>query len=112
MVWILSERAQSIAADCEALQYVAEERVDRIGEVVFKDRAWLDRCRKELASLPYAIKWRVVQALFTPILGYTVGEPRARTLALFLEGAHQSLDLGGGTVLVTAKGAPGINLRS
>jgi len=112
MVWILSERAQSLAADCEALQCVAEEAAGRIGAVEFRDRGWLERCRTELLSLPYALKWRVAQVLFTPILGHTVGEPRARALVSFLEGVQQSLDLGGGRGLVTVKGAPGINLRS
>lgn len=112
MVWILSERAQSLAADCQALQCVAEEAAGRIGAVEFRDRGWLERCRTELLSLPYALKWRVAQVLFTPILGHTVGEPRARALVSFLEGGQQSLDLGGGRGLVTVKGAPGINLRS
>ena len=112
MVWILSDRAQSLAADCEALQYVAEETAQRIGKVEFRDRAWLERCRKELKPLPYAITWRVAQVLFTPILGHTVGEPRARALVLFLQGDQSTLDMGGGTVLVTAKGTPGIYLRS
>lgn len=112
MVWILSERARAIAADCEALQYVAEGVVDRIGSLTFRDRAWLERCRTELQSLPYALKWRVAQVLFTPVLGHTVGEPRARALVSFLEGAQRSLDLGGGRILETAKGTPGINLRS
>lgn len=112
MVWILSERAQSIAADCEALQYVAEGTADRIGGVEFRDRAWLQRCRKELHPHPYAIKWRVAQVLFTPILGHTVGEPRARALVHLLEGAQQSLDLGGGAVLTSEDGGRSINLRS
>jgi tRNA(Ile)-lysidine synthase len=112
MVWILSERAQSIAADCEALQYVAEGAADRVGSVAFRDRGWLERCRTELQALPYAIKWRVAQVLFTPILGHTVGEPRARALVALLEGTQQSLDLGGGTVLETSQGGGGINLRS
>ena len=112
MVWILSERAQSIAADCEALQYVAEGAADRIGSVAFHDRGWLERCRAELQALPYALKWRVAQVLFTPILGHTVGEPRARALVTFLEGAQPSLDLGGGAVLEASRGRGGINLRS
>lgn len=112
MVWILSERAQSIAADCEALQYVAEGTADRIRAVEFRDRAWLERCRRELSALPYAIKWRVAQVLFTPILGHTVGEPRARALVHLLEGAQQSLDLGGGAVLTSEDGGRSINLRS
>jgi tRNA(Ile)-lysidine synthetase-like protein len=112
IVWILSERAQSIAADCEALQYVAEGTADRIGAVECRDRAWLQRCRRELHPLPYAIKWRVAQVLFTPILGHTVGEPRARALVHLLEGAQQSLDLGGGAVLTSEDGGRSINLRS
>ena len=112
MVWILSERAQSIAADCEALQYVAEGAADRIGAVAFRDKTWLERCRRELRPLPYAIKWRVAQVLFTPILGHTVGEPRARALAHLLEGAQHSLDLGGGAVLSSEDGGKSINLRS
>lgn len=112
MVWILSERAQSIAADCEALQYVAEGAVGRIGAVEFRSSVWLERCRKEISSLPYAIKWRVAQVLFTPILGHTVGEPRARALALFLEGAQPTLDVGGGAVLITEDGGRSIYLRS
>lgn len=112
MVWILSERAQTVASDCEALQYVADGAADRIGAVAFNNRGWLERCRKELSSLPYALKWRVVQVLFTPILGHTLGEVRARALLGLLEGANQVLDLGGGAVLESGKGIQGINLRS
>jgi len=112
MVWILSERAQTVASDCEALQYVADGAADRIGAVSFNSRGWLDRCQKELSDLPYALKWRVVQALFTPIFGHTLGEVRARALLGLLEGASQVLDLGGGAVLETGKGIEGINLRS
>ncbi len=112
MVWILAERAQTVASDCEALQYVADTAADRIGTVTFNNRGWLDRCRKELSTLPYALKWRVVQALFTPIFGHTLGEVRARALLGLLEGAGQALDLGAGMVLQTGKGVHGINLRS
>jgi tRNA(Ile)-lysidine synthase len=112
MVWILSERAQTLASDCEALQYVADGTADRIGTVAFNNRGWLDRCRRELLPLPYAIKWRVVQVLFTPIFGHTLGEVRARALLGFLEGGCQALDLGGGMELQTGKGIQGINLRS
>lgn len=112
MVWNLAERAQSLAADCEALQQVAQESVQRIGEVEWRSRAWLEGCRTELQRLPYAIKWRVAQVLFVPILGHTVGEPRARALVGLLEGELQTLDLGGGQALELARGNCGIILRS
>ena len=112
MVWILAERAQTLASDCEALHYVADGSADRIGAVAFNNKVWLERCRKELSTLPYAIKWRVVQLLFTPIFGHTLGEARARALLGVLEGVSTALDLGGGAVLETGKGIQGINLRS
>ncbi len=112
MVWNLAERAQSLAADCEALQQVAQESVDRIGGVEWKSRAWLEGCRAELTRLPYAIQWRVAQLLFVPVLGHTVGEPRARALIGLLEGELQVLDLGEGKALELVKGGSGIFLRS
>ncbi len=112
MVWILSERAQTIASDCEALHFVAERTADRIGAVVFKSRDWLERCQSELESLPYALKWRVVQVLFTPTFGHTLGEARARAVLGLLSGGCQALDLGGGMVLHTGRETEGINLRS
>lgn len=112
MVWNLAERAQSLAADCEALQQVAQESVERIGEFEFQSRAWLEGCRAELQRLPYAIKWRVAQILFVPILGHTVGEPRARALVGLLEGELQTLDLGDGKALDLGRGNSGIILRS
>lgn len=112
MVWILAERAQSLAADCEALQQVAQECVERIGGIEWGSRGWLEGCLAELKSLPYAIKWRVAQILFVPVLGHTVGESRARALVGLLEGELQALDLGEGKGLELIKGNAGIILRS
>lgn len=112
MVWNLSERAQSLAADCEALQQVAQESAERIGEVRWGDGVWLEGCRLALQRLPYAIKWRVAQLLFVPVLGHTVGEPRARALVGLLEGVLQTLDLGDGKALHLGRGNTGIVLRS
>jgi len=112
IVWILSERAQALASDCEALQYVADTVATTIGPVRFNDTRWLEGCAKGLSPLPMGLKWRVIQALFTPILGHTVGEARARALVKLLEGAVGSIDLGSGRVLRTGRGIDGLDMRS
>lgn len=112
MVWNLAERAQSLAADCEALQRFAQESVNKIGAIQWGSRVWLEGCRAELRGLPYAVKWRTAQILFVPTLGHTVGEPRARALLGLLEGELQSLDLGDGKTLELEGGNSGIILRS
>ena len=105
VVWSLAERAQSVASDCEALQYVAGEFMKELGEVSLEDPAWLSRCSHTLSSVPYAIKWRVIQALFTPLLGFTVGEARARAILGLIAGTEGVLDLGEGRSLqVTSAG--------
>lgn len=94
IVWILSERAQSLASDCQALDYLARQFVDRIGGVVFDDSVWFERCSRELFPVPYGLKWRVVQLLFTPLLGFSVGEAKARALLGLFEGAVEGVDCG------------------
>jgi tRNA(Ile)-lysidine synthetase-like protein len=100
VVWSLAERAQSVASDCEALQYVADELAQGVGAVELGASSWFERCQQALFPVPYAIKWRAVQALFTPLLGYTVGEARARAILGLFEGGLESLDLGEGRFLV------------
>lgn len=105
VVWSLAERAQSVASDCEALQYVANGVMREVGQVEQESSAWLTRCSHALFPAPYAIKWRVIQALFTPLLGYTVGEARARAILGLIEDGKGTLDLGEGRSLqVTSSG--------
>lgn len=105
IVWILAERAQSVAADCAALQDMGQAVAARIGKVRGSDLQWLIDCQKILTSVPIAVQWRAVQALFVPLLGYTVGEGRARAIRQVLQGEVASLTLeGGGTLSAGSKG--------
>ena len=99
IVWILSERAQSLAADSDALHEFAATTASAIGGLEQGSREWLERCQSELAKVPYALRWRVVQILFTPLLGFTVGESRASAIAGVLEGKSPTLQIGGGVTL-------------
>jgi tRNA(Ile)-lysidine synthase len=99
MVWILSERAQSLAADSEALHVIASAVAQAIGDLEEGSPQWLDRCQSELARTPPAVQWRIVQILFTPLLGFTVGESKAQAIASVLQGLNPMLQIGSGVTL-------------
>jgi tRNA(Ile)-lysidine synthetase-like protein len=96
IVWILSERARSLAADSDALHELALEVARSIGVLEEGSLEWLERCRARLQPLATAMQWRVVQILFTPLLGFTVGESRAKALTELVEGKNTSLQMGAG----------------
>jgi tRNA(Ile)-lysidine synthase len=77
IVWILSERARSLAADVAALDSLASECLEVLAPLELGSSIWLERCCCELSSQPDAIKWRVVQGLLLPLVGFTVGEDKA-----------------------------------
>jgi len=87
IVWILAERARSLAVDCSALASYAESLVKSIGQLREDDAQWLASMCQELKSVHPAVQWRVVQLLFTPHFGHIIGEAKARAvLQIILEG--------------------------
>ncbi len=104
IVWILSERAKSLAADSEALHEAALQVVRSVGQLQEGDAEWMARCRSTLSDTAEAVRWRVAQLLFTPLLGFTVGEARARAIVSLLEGETRILQLGND---ITLKVGPG-----
>ena len=105
IVWSLSERAQAIAEDCEALQYLAERSSAALGEVAFGNAEWLKGCREVLAPLPLGVRWRVAQVLFTPLLGFTIGQGRAKAILGLLCGDVERVDLDSSRSLSVQGGA-------
>lgn len=93
MVWILSERAQALAADSEALKLVAENVARELGGVQEGEPAWLERCAATLAAQPEALRWRVAEALARPLVGFSLGENRSKSLVGFLTGRCSALQL-------------------
>ena len=99
IVWILADRARALADDAQALREVAQVVGDSIGPFKSGDAEWFRRCRSELSRFPYAIQWRVTQRLFTPELGFSVGESRAQAILKVLVDGCSGLDLGEGVRL-------------
>lgn len=99
IVWILAEQAGSAARDSEALRATAVEVAKELGRLQEGEPVWHARCQEVLSRLPYAVRWRVVQALFTPRLGFVVGESKAAALWAVISGQESMVDVGGGVVV-------------
>jgi tRNA(Ile)-lysidine synthase len=77
IVWNLADRARSVASDLAALREISQSICEIIGPVETESLLWLQRCRDQLLQVPASIQWRIVQSLFTPKLGYSIGEAKS-----------------------------------
>jgi tRNA(Ile)-lysidine synthase len=110
IVWILAERARSLAADSSALGTLAAALAESVGALRESDPEWLAKLHQTITATNIAIQWRVVQLLLTPIFGHTIGEAKARlVLDLILEGAGV-VQMGEGRILHVA--GTGLQIRS
>ena len=103
IVWILAEQARAAAEDCDALQCIAGLEVERIGPLEEYCDAWLARIRESLERSPVAVRWRIVQRIFTPLLGFSVGAHKARAILDVLMAQEGVVQLGPTLSLVVAK---------
>ncbi len=87
ITWILADRARSLAIDSDALASLAASRAHSIGCLRLADRKWFLGAQDALMAAHPAVQWRIIQALFTPYFGHTIGEAKARAiLEIMLEG--------------------------
>jgi len=103
IVWILAEQARVAAEDCDALQYIAGLEVDRVGPLEERSEAWLARLRESLERAPVAVRWRIAQRMFAPLLGFTIGAHKARAILEVLMANEGVVQLGPTLSLVVAK---------
>lgn len=74
LVWTLSERAQSLAADAKALRGWGRAEASKMGEFQPDNPEWLSRFVGALGALPSAVQWRLVEESLLSRVGYRVGE--------------------------------------
>lgn len=99
IVWILADRARSLAADSAALAGVASALADSVGVLRENAPDWLAAVQQALGGVHVAIRWRVVQLLFTPHFGYTLGESKARAILDILESGSGAVQIDDQTIL-------------
>jgi len=104
IVWILSEQARVVAEDCDGLQQIAGVAAASVGRLEERSSRWLTRLREVLGQSPAAVRWRIVQALFTPFLGFSVGVHKAKAILEVLEMAEGAIQLGPSLTLMVSRG--------
>lgn len=104
IAWILSEQARVVAEDCEGLQEIAGVAAATVGPLEERSQAWLARLHKVFGQNPPAVRWRIVQAIFAPFLGFTVGVHKAKAILDVLEAMEGVIQLGPSVSLVVSKG--------
>lgn len=104
IVWILSEQARVVAEDCDGLQQIAGVAAATVGPFEERSPAWLMRLREVFDQNPPAVRWRIVQTLFTPLLGFAVGVHKAKAILEVLEPMEGVIQLGPSVALMVSKG--------
>ncbi len=103
IVWILSEQARVIAEDCDGLRQIAEVAAAAVGPLAEQSPTWLQRLRESLGQSPVAVRWRIVQLIFTPFLGFSVGVHKAKAILEVLQAMEGSIQLGPAVILMVSK---------
>lgn len=101
IVWILAEQATSIAQDCEALQKLAKEEAERVGSFCDGDPEWAQGLREALSRVDESVRWRLIQQLWVPVVGFTVGRNKALAMAEVIMARNGKLSLHSDLTLVS-----------
>lgn len=105
----LAERATSLQEDYDALDMLVLEIVNPVSAMKFGSREWQKALVTILETSPGAIKWRVIEKLLLPELGYKLGRSGAGSVIEFFLAGRKRVELPGSRVLTRSKGAISIN---
>jgi tRNA(Ile)-lysidine synthase len=101
---VLAQRAFGLREDRECLEAQVAVPLAGIAAHAEGSKTWLKSAKCELERLPDALKWRLVEELFKPELGFNLGRTRAKMLVRFLLGEGEGIELATGLTLRRHKG--------
>lgn len=96
IVEVLASRAQGLAQDSSALDAWAAAEAQRLAALGFGGREWLTAVRAVLSALEPAVQWRLARDLLSPHVGFRLGRTKGESVATFLLGEHEGLELPSG----------------
>jgi hypothetical protein len=99
LVWILSEQAQRMANDVRALKFLAKSQVEDLLPVDLGDLDWRACCKEVLEELPEAVRWRAVELMLEPVVGFLIGERLASKVSAALIGEGLEVRVGESLVI-------------
>ncbi len=97
----LADRAGALAEDDQFFGVVAAREAHGIGAFSERNLAWCNAVREALLGLHEALRWRVVEHLLLPHLGFPIGRRKAQPVIRFFLGQEKRVELGLGWNIVS-----------
>lgn len=95
---VLSQRAAGTHSDIRFLETLSERALSGLNDE-FGSKGWLKSLRLMLENAPEQLRWRMLDHLFKPKLGFNIGREHSSLLVEFIMGADEGLQLPGGLTL-------------
>lgn len=93
---VLAERAGEFAEDEDALRAGAEPLFAQLDGFRFGEKQWFRALRVGLPLYHPAVRWRIIEELLAPHLGFTIGRAHAQRVLSFIEEERTGIQLPGG----------------
>lgn len=93
LIHSLAARAEALATDEDFLQGLAKGHAAKLAPFKWGSREWLLECKNILTDLPEPICWRLVEELCKPVVGFTLGEGKAKEVKRMLLGNSSEVNL-------------------
>jgi tRNA(Ile)-lysidine synthase len=95
----IAERSLALASDLQALDQVAKEELDAIGENLCAECLSQDTYRLQVCTKSEAIAWRMIDLIFLRSIGFRLGRVKCLLILQVLQRRLRRLDLPGGVLL-------------
>ena len=100
----LRQRAECAAADLEAIAELSKQAIVKLGQLEWGADEWRETLNRQLNSLPDGLKWRFVDDVLLPLIGFRIGMVHSRRALEVLSGARRAAELPGGWCLELQSG--------
>lgn len=106
---LLAHRAVCIAEDISALYSIAEQECHRFSKYEWGSREWLTSVRRELASQPEPVRWRMVELLMRSHIDFQLGRKKSREVCRVIGGEQVAAELPTGIRVSRSSGVLSVN---
>ena len=105
----LRQRAECAAADLAGLSELFNQEISSFAGCAWGLQEWQERVRQRLEMLPDGLKWRFVDELFLPKIGFRLGILHSRRALEVVSSARRAAELPGGWCLELHGGVLALN---
>jgi tRNA(Ile)-lysidine synthase TilS/MesJ len=109
ILYSLADRAQAIALDESCLRDCAANHAARLGAIQEQSYRYLTALQNALEALHEGLRWRVVEILLLPVLGYPLGRRKAVPIVACVEAGTGEVHLTEGRIITVSSDGMQVN---